>query len=99
MVAFSMGCASYGKKIVIQDDIMEAIEEGYSKAEVEEVLGEPTKDSGDSWTYYYYRGVLSPAGVEKGGHTLTIQFDENGNVANVNYDVNPKWYAREGINK
>ena len=86
VMAFSMGCASYGKKIVVQN-VKDAIEEGFSKAEVEELMGKPSRDLGDSWKYYYYRGLLSPAGIEKGGHTLMIQFDEADEVMNVSYEV------------
>jgi hypothetical protein len=80
------GCVSFGNKRVIQEDLTDDLI-GLSKIEVRELLETPDYVDGDTWKYYYYRGILSPEGIKKGGHTLTLRFSKDGVVEDSNVKI------------
>ncbi len=99
-LALFVGCASYGNKQITEQDTVDKIVIGKStKAEVKEILGEPSEviftDSGDEdWVYLYTRSTtrassfipivgLVAGGVDTKTNTLRLRFNKEGVVSRI----------------
>jgi outer membrane protein assembly factor BamE (lipoprotein component of BamABCDE complex) len=90
-----VGCASYGNKAIMRKDILDNIVVGKStKAEVKQLLGEPSNvtfsDAGyEDWSYMYVRSTpratsfipvvnIVAGGANTNTNTLTLRFNKEG---------------------